>query len=238
MQAELTPLDLGGSANAELGPVQRQEPVRQQVYERIRGAIIDGSVPVGRELITAQIAAQLGVSRTPVREAFERLMQEGLLQRGSTGVVQVRRVSRREILDMMDIRAELDAFAARLFVQRGLTWPQLTGLQEVARRMQELGTDPSATQEQLRLNGIFHRTIREGSGNALLVDLIAEAGPLTLSNHLTVLGQQTSIEKNNNEHDAILNAIINGDSEGAAEAARLHVHSARQELLAKYVELD
>lgn len=238
MPADLTPVETEVANGTEFGPVRRQEPMRHQVYERIRQAIIDGSLPVGQELITSQVAASLGVSRTPVREAFERLTQEGLLQRGSTGVVQIRRVSRQEISDMMSIRAELDAYAARLFVERGLTAPQLTALQDVAQQMEDLGTDPSATQEQLRLNSIFHHIIREGSGNLLLADLIAKAGPLTLSNHLTVLGQQTSIEKNNHEHDAILKAIMNGDGDGAAEAVRLHVYSARDELLAKYVELE
>ena len=219
-------------------PLARTVSVQEQVYGRLRSAIIGGAIPAGSALLTTQLASQLEVSRTPVREAVQRLVQDGLLERMDTGVVRVRRVTRQEVTDIMAIRAELDAYAAREFVRRGPDPAMMREVEAVAAEMRSLGTDPSATSAQLALNDGFHRLIRQGSGNTMLADLLHEAGSLTLRNLVVVLQHRTSIEKNNTEHEEIVAALAEGDPGRAADAARRHVASAARELMAKYDEMD
>lgn len=222
-----------GTAGLPIEPLERTASVQERVYARLRSAIISGEIPPQAELVSTQLAAHLNVSRTPVREAVQRLVQEGLLERQDTGVVRVRSVSRDEVIDIMAIRAEFDAYAARELIRLGRRPEVMEQIRAVAAEMAALGTDPSATAAQVALNEQFHELIRRGSGNRLLADLLKNAGSLTLRNLVVALQLRTSIEKNNAEHAEILAAIEAGDGERAAEAARRHVQSALEELLTK-----
>lgn len=219
-------------------PLTRTASVQERVYERLRQAIISGEIPARAELVSTQLATQLNVSRTPVREAIQRLVQEGLLERQETGVVRVRPVSRQEVVDLMAIRAELDAYSARQFVRRRGQPEIMDQIRAVAAEMEALGIEPSATGGQVALNEQFHELIRTGCGNRMVADLLRSAGSLTLRNLVVALQHRTSIEKNNAEHAEILAALEAGDAEWAANAARRHVESATLELLAKMDESE
>src|SRR5258706_5925050 len=99
--------------------IVRAANVRDEVYVRLRDAISDGSLVAGAALVSTDLAGRFGVSRTPVREAIMRLVQDGLAVEGAPGHgVSVRSVDRNEIEAFFEIRAALEELAARMTVLR------------------------------------------------------------------------------------------------------------------------
>ena len=106
--------------------IARGTTVRDEVYVRLRDAISDGSLEAGAPLVSTDLADRFGVSRTPVREAIMRLVQDGLAVEGAPGHgVTVRTVDRNEIEAFFEIRASLEELAARMTVLRhdDARWP-------------------------------------------------------------------------------------------------------------------
>jgi GntR family transcriptional regulator, trigonelline degradation regulator len=91
-------------------------PLRRQVVDELRGAIITGRLAPGARLVERELIAMLGVSRTVIREALRQLESEGLLAASNKGLV-VRKLTSAEAKDLYSIRAVLEGLAARLFVE-------------------------------------------------------------------------------------------------------------------------
>src|SRR5580658_1901535 len=95
-----------------LQPLRREQPLRDRIHDRLRSAILSGELAPGSPIIEAELAARLGASRTPVREALRRLETEGLLEpRGLRGSV-VRVLDSGEIDCLFEIREALESLAA------------------------------------------------------------------------------------------------------------------------------
>lgn len=95
-----------------LAPVDRDETLAEKVYRRLRGALVGGRLMPGQKLVHRQLAAELGVSPTPVREALLRLVSEGALDLDARGIAWVPRLSPDRYAEIMDLRAELEGRAA------------------------------------------------------------------------------------------------------------------------------
>lgn len=93
-------------------------PLRRQVVERLRIAIMDGELPVGVRLVERELIVNLGVSRPSVREALRQLQSEGLVVQTPSRGVEIPRLSAKEVEELYQVRIELEGLAARLFTQR------------------------------------------------------------------------------------------------------------------------
>src|SRR5206468_249073 len=115
-RASATPADV--SLGAMLGLVRRSlAPLREQVLDELRGAIIAGRLAPGARLIERELIGMLQVSRTVVREALRQLQSEGLIAEDARKGMVVRTLSQAEARDLYAIRALLEGLAARLFVE-------------------------------------------------------------------------------------------------------------------------
>src|SRR5947209_12528233 len=115
-RASATPADV--SLGAMLGLVRRSlAPLREQVLDELRGAIIAGRLAPGSRLIERELIGMLGVSRTVLREALRQLQSEGLITEDAKKGMVVRALTAGEARDLYAIRALLEGLAARLFVQ-------------------------------------------------------------------------------------------------------------------------
>jgi DNA-binding GntR family transcriptional regulator len=189
----------------------------------IRDAIMDGTFPPGAPLVEATVAEFCGVSRTPVREAFTRLEQDGLLDRGPRGLI-VRERSPEEILDIYETRVVVEAAAARAAAERHTSFDLLT-----LSRLQEIceNADPSDSATMARANAELHRAVWHAGRNQSLIDLLDR-----LSMHLgrypsTTLAYPGRWQQALQEHREIIKAIESRDGERAAELARDHFQAAR-----------
>jgi DNA-binding GntR family transcriptional regulator len=227
--AESTP----GTSQPE-GAVFQPRPDRQLVtdwvYEEIRGAIVDLRLEPGAPLREAAIATQLGVSKTPVREALGRLEQEGLVEATSFKGAVVTDYSERDLQEIYELRELLEGVAVRAAatVADDAT---LAALHDVVERSRA-ARDADDLALLAELLGRFDQIIFEQVENARIRNLIE-----TLRAHLTRIGKLTEeipgrVEASVEEHAAIVEAIARGDADDAERALRVHIASVRGDQLA------
>ena len=94
------------------------KPLRDVVFENLRAAILDGNLKAGQRLMEVQLAEQLGVSRTPIREAIRKLELEGLVVMLPRKGAYVANMSFKDLIDVLEIRASLEGLAAYLAAER------------------------------------------------------------------------------------------------------------------------
>jgi DNA-binding GntR family transcriptional regulator len=205
------------SAKANGGSEQRSP------YETVRDGILDGTFPGGSQLVELTIAERCGVSRTPVREAFTRLEQEGLAERGSRGLV-VRVRSPEEILDIYETRIALEATAARLAAERHTEIDRVR--LERALAIYER-TDVGKPKQLATANDQFHQTVWQASRNESLTRLLNVLRMQLARYPETTLAFPGRGYESKGEHRMIFEAIVAGDDEKAAALAEQHFRRAR-----------
>lgn len=202
--------------------LRRRGEVGRSVAEHVGEAIRSGRFVPGQRLIEAELTAELGVSRGPVREALRRLSAEGLIELVPHRGALVRRLSRKEALDLFQIRTELEALATRLAAARmGEACVRKAFETTIAPIWDD--TPRHSTSAYIEENRLFHTAIMQASGNCQLVNL-NEQKQLSLilsqiSSQLTSQAVATSIC----EHRSVAKAILAGDGRKAEAAIRLHM---------------
>lgn len=209
-----------------------REPARsatavQQVIRELEDGIRTGRFAPGQRLVEGDLTVALGVSRGPLREALGRLAAEGLIDIEPYRGAVVRRLTRKDVRDLYQVREVLEGEAARLAalaIDEGHNRRRLTaaakGLSAFKKRMDVLS--------YLDRNAEFHDLVVELSGNDLLRTLLprlhTHAFRLLFRNLLSPAAAQESLR----HHDAIVEAIQAGDARGAERAMREHVRRSGQ----------
>lgn len=211
------------------GHVERPRSLRDQVYDRLRGAILSGELAPGAPVIEAELATMLGASRTPVREALRRLESEGMLEpRGARGSV-VRELKRDEIDCIFEIRESLETLAARR-ASRRMTPDDFVHFERLLERMRAHVGDAS---EMERLDTLFHdRILALADGNRLkkmLGDLRADIAPWRFIALATAERRVANVE----EHAAILAALRTRDEAAIVATIACHIVNTRLAVLAQ-----
>lgn len=204
------------------------ERVVDTVRETLREAILEGRLAPGQKLSVPELARQMGVSRSPVREAILQLVGEGLaVERTRRGVV-VANLSARDLGEIYEVREVLEALAVRLAAQRARP-EQLRAMRDVLERQRQAveSRDPqlySQTNQQL------HTLISQSSGNPRLQRILALLfGEMQLA-FRTLSNNPAHTMRGHQEHCRIVEALAARDP-GAAEAAmRRHLASTRLEI--------
>lgn len=204
-------------------PRLRGAGLQEEIYQALRQAILRGALPPGERLRELSLARQFGTSQTPVREALRRLGQEGLVTTFPHRGTFVTRLSPAEVEEVYSLRAELESWAARRFVERAAP-ADLEALRGhlAAMRAAAARGDPAGVVEA---DLWFHRALCEGSGSALLVQLWTlidgrVRGMMPVANLLYAGGLQQVAEI----HGPILEALQAGDAAAAEARIRQHMH--------------
>lgn len=191
------------------------------IAARLAEAITSGRLPPGMALEEERLAAEHGVSRTPVREALRLLAAAGLVeQRPRRGSV-VSRPDPRRLAEMFQAMAELEASCAALCA-RAMGRQAMTRLAErhaAMGRMVEAG-DLAAYQDE---NVAFHEALYEASGNAYLAGLARQTRLRLAPFRAAQLGGADRLAQSHREHGAIVAALAAGDGASAAAAVRAHL---------------
>lgn len=187
-----------------------------RVLEIIRNAILSGELPPGTALVEQELAAQLGVSKTPVRESLKTLEGSGLVvmvpYRGAT----VRELTRADADAIYDLRLLLEPEAVRRSVAAEA---DLSGAAECLRR----ASVATGRAERSMANREFHRMLYAGCGNALLVDTLDGLRDRTALVSAASWAKSATWEAEATEHEAILAAAEAGDAEAARRLTAEHV---------------
>ncbi|KAF0677384.1 GntR family transcriptional regulator [Profundibacterium mesophilum] len=199
------------------------EPRQPQndAYSLILAAIDHGTYRPGDRLVESELAERFGVSRTPIREALQRLETQSLLARDGRSLI-VASLDHNQLAELYVVRTELEGLAARL-AARHATAEEVRVLSAMAREDRALIDDPNALS---RANRRFHKQIHLASHNRYLVqqlDLVHRSMALLATTSLAVDGRGADAL---DEHDQIVAAIASGDGDGAFEALKMHISKA------------
>ena len=198
-----------------------------QAYDRLRQAIIDSEFQPGERLTELGIAALLGISRTPVREAFARLARDGLVRSTRGWGIEVVD-PREELTDIYYIRESMEGCAARLAAQRG-TADEIRHIVDLARASHD--ADTADVDTRARLNEEFHLAITTASHAPRLQRLVSEYRDLFASPRRLKRFTADETRQAIADHERIAAAIRDRDVDGAEAAMRLHLRRAYADLL-------
>ena len=147
------------------------KPLRDVVFESLRTAILEGKLKSGQRLMEVQLAEQLGVSRTPIREAIRKLELEGLVIMLPRKGAYVADMSFKDLIDVLEIRASLEGLAAFSFLQEEEETKILEGLEKLAREFEE-SVKSGDIEEVLKKDVEFHEYIFSLANNKKLHQII------------------------------------------------------------------
>ncbi|MBY6004329.1 GntR family transcriptional regulator [Salipiger bermudensis] len=190
----------------------------KDAYTLILEAIDSGVYRPGDRLVESELAERFGVSRTPIREALQRLETQSLLARDGRSLI-VASLDHNQMAELYVVRTELEGLAARL-AARHATEEEIQVLRDMVAEDQALVDDPSAL---ARANRRFHRMIHLASHNRFLVqqlDLVHRSMALMATTSLAAQGRG---EIALGEHQAIVDAISRRDEDAAYRALRDHI---------------
>ncbi|GAB7388620.1 GntR family transcriptional regulator [Bacillaceae bacterium] len=208
--------------------MNRPKTVREYVYEQIKSQILEGVYRPGQRLIETNLAEELGVSRTPVRDALNRLETEGLITTSPHRGIFVKKLSKKDIQDFYQTRAVLEGLAAKLAAQNA-TEHELRQFREFIREMTEIferDKDLSNYKTLVQSNNEFHRWICRMAKNEVLAKMLADlASPITLVRSTSWTNNERKYETFK-EHLAIADAILHRDAASAQKNAEAHIDNA------------
>jgi DNA-binding GntR family transcriptional regulator len=194
-------------------------PSRTQfVLDAIRHAILTGALSPGQALVEAELAAQFGVSKTPVREALKTLAGTGLVVMSQYKGVAVRRVDADMAREVYDVRLLLEPEAVRRAVAREVPLQAAEEALDRADRAEDRAERALANRE-------FHRALYLPCGNPLLTRVLDEVRDQAALVSAVAWAAQPSWEREAAEHREILRLALDGNADGAARALHDHIGS-------------
>jgi DNA-binding GntR family transcriptional regulator len=218
-----------------------QPALIDQVYDRLLAAIADGTLASGQRLTQESVAAMLGVSRQPVSHALQVLRRRGLLVEHGRRGLQVAPVDSRRIRDLYLVREALDGMAARLAARRveagEATDAERKAAQAALAAGRELGP-PSPIARLIEADVAFHSAIHALSGNAAIVETVADQWPHFRRSMGLVLSASGACARYWDEHAGILEAVLAGDAPRAEERAREHTARAGEETALRFEKAE
>jgi DNA-binding GntR family transcriptional regulator len=216
-------------------PVQRRsDPVARnvlsaQVKDRILQWILEGELAPGSRIVETRVARELGVSQAPVREALRDLTTLGVVEMEAYRGARVRQPSKSELVEAMEVRAELEALAAKQAATR-LTAGCLAELRALIEEMHRLAELGDAHAHALN-NTEFHATVMRAAGNRTLERTWSMLEPYART-YVTAMVPGADLVWLGDRHIAIVDALEAKDPERAAETMREHAREAERLVLA------
>lgn len=206
--------------------LQNHRPLREIVYEELKREILVGEIAPGTRMMEIELADEMGVSRTPVREAIRKLEKEGLVTIEPRKGAYASDVSIKDMVDVLEVREDLEAMAAAMAAQK-VNEDEKQALIEATLEYKE-AVESERTEDIIRCDEKFHQLIVNCSGNKTLVQLFSQVQELALRFRYLYYDDFSRYERMPMEHREIEEAILSGDYEKARVAAGEHVKKLKQ----------
>ncbi len=205
------------------------------VHQYLKDGIINLHFKPGEQLNEGVLIEKLGISRSPLREAYRLLEAEGFVVRYRAKGVFVREVTANDVMELFPIRATLEALAAELAASR-LTGKELENLDKITKKMEQIA-QKGDMKAYGKLNFDFHREIVKGARNKRLEEMIKNAGQQSTWFLFTTLYYKKALNYAISSHREIYLALKKRDGRKAAECIRDHINDGAKEIL-EYFPLD
>jgi len=196
-------------------------PLRDVIFNTLRDAIVSGELKPGERLMEVALAEKMGVSRTPVREAVRRLEMEGLVTMTPRKGTHVAEITVKDIMDVLEVRAALDKLATELAAKRAKP--------EHKRQLENIHKQYIACLQKQNLTGAikkdveFHEVIYSAAGNSKLTGVASSLREQIYRFRVLYMKDFSNAEEVLKEHQAILEALQEGNSEIAGRLAEEHI---------------
>ncbi len=202
--------------------IKNHELLSQKVYRIIKRDIIQGKLVSDTRLFEEKIAEQMNISRTPVREALRLLAAEGFVKLIPNIGIVVNQVSPQDLLDVLNIRLQLETYAVSLAAQK-IDQKAIKNLKIIIEQMEEAVLSKDALAYS-NLNSKFHKSIMNISENKKLIEICANL--YQQSEHwIKALGVPERLRHSLQEHKDIYNALQDKDLDKAKQAMHIHLHN-------------
>lgn len=203
-------------------PIPRRGRLMDPIVERLTALIMEGRLEPGSVIRQERIARQLGVSRTPLREALRQLEQEGLVVFLPNGTAEVARYDVTATMELWDLREVVDGLAARVAAERGLAARDEAALAALVERLEQTHAAGDLLR-YLDVNARFHTGLLEASGHRPLQQF---ASLVRITSRAIYTRQKEVRAGSVDEHRQILDAVRDRRPEDAESAARAHIRNA------------
>ena len=216
---------------SKLAPIKLDsyQPLREVVCESLREAIRNGTLKPGERLMEIQLAEQLGVSRTPVREAIRKLELEGYVIMMPRRGTYVANMSMSDISDIFEIRSALESLSNGLAAKR-ITPDELEHLQNLLVMLKPY-VEQMDMEKIVELDIEFHDLLYHAARNSRLLGIISNLRDQLTRFRTLSMSYPGRLEATMEEHKSIVDAIAAGDSEAARQAAEKHMENSESTLL-------
>ncbi len=224
-----------------------KNPLRKQAYELIQRRILSGDLAAGQRISEQALAKDLGVSRTPVRSAIRELESEGLVEQVPRFGTIVKRLDRRDLAELYEMRVALEGFAANLAADRIL--PE--DLEALASLIDEISSlvdeklpekqtdDPETIAQFVGADMQFHVIILRSTGNRRLMKSVADSRMLSQwSNFARTQHDLPTLAEIWDQHRRILDALESADADAARQAMIDHIRFSSNVALRVYDRLQ
>lgn len=224
-------------------------PLRELAYRHLQGKLVSGSLVSGSVLSEVALSKELGISRTPLREAIGQLVAEGFLEQLPNRGTVVAQGTRRDIVELYELREALEVHAVAQVAKAGLRPAQVEELGRIANAILDLRQqleqegksrlDPARMRNFVNIDLAFHTGLLRAGGNGRILKVVADTRLLirifSMLHDGHTAAQLTDIHS---YHDRILKAVLAGEDEQARQLMSEHIRLSREERLEAYDEWE
>lgn len=198
------------------------KPLRDIVFDAIKEAILTGRLKPGERLMEVQLAEEMGVSRTPVREAIRKLELEGLVVMVPRKGAYVSGLTLKDVAEVFEIRSSLEGLAAALAAER-ITEDEIKSLDKILSDITQ-ASEKGDTETVIKKDMEFHQILFSASRNQRLAQIINNLKEQIDRFRIQSFSNPVRVKSVLSEHKGIIDAIKQGDAENAEKLAKAHIY--------------
>ena len=212
--------------------INRYQPLGTIVFEKLKDSILKGELKAGQRLMESKIAKDLGVSRTPVREAIRKLELEGLVVMEARKGAYVSDISFKDIIDTLEVREALETFAVKLAVEKNKV-EDISEIEKLNLSFQNAYKNKDV-KKMVECDTEIHKAIINLSENRKLISFMEELNEIMQRFRLIFFNETYNPERIDQEHQDVIKAIKNKDMEKAQDAMRNHLRTLKEDIKKVY----
>lgn len=204
-----------------------QKPLKDLVYLELKHKILTGEIVSQTRLMEIDLSEKMNVSRTPIREAIKKLADDGLVKIVPRRGAYVSNISIKDMLDVFEVREDMEGFAAKLAAQR-ISEDEKGKLRSIAAEYDAALVSPKNKDSIIELDEKFHNFIVSCSGNETLSELVKYVQELSLRFRYLYYNDFSLYESTAEQHHRLTEAICEGREEEARKEADAHIKALKE----------
>ncbi len=213
---------------------RKASPLSAEIFTVLKERIICWEYPPGHRFIEEELCEEFGVSRSPIRETLQMLVENGLVTKEPYRGYTVRQPDMEEIHQLYDVRLALETYVVEWLATHGMPAERWTELYRVWQRA--LQDTPQVLADFAEKDEAFHEALAECTGNRVLLSFLRSANERLHFIRMTDITNVDRLRATCEQHLRILECIQKGDVQGAREAMKLNIEGGRQKVAQAFME--